>query len=111
IYNDIGNTGTDNIINIQNNTMNAMRFSGAGTFYGIYSIGTPKTLLIAGNTIRDVISPSTNAVGFYGIWLGPVNSTAGSTVNVTGNNVSKLNGANTILTGIFASPFASTNIY
>ena len=90
----MGGTGTNNVVNINNNIVQYSSYFNATTAanYYIYNSTNPFTLNITGNTIRDnVIGGGATATGIqYPIWSSLSNSTAGSTYNIASNTIKNL---------------------
>jgi trimeric autotransporter adhesin len=83
INNAMGGTGTTNVVNIYNNTVQNCTYatSTSGVFYGIYQSSSAFTVNIYGNTVTGNTLPGTSS--FYGI-----NGGSGTTMNIYNNTVS-----------------------
>ncbi|MCX7833058.1 MAG: dockerin type I domain-containing protein [Ignavibacteria bacterium] len=92
----MGATGTNNVVNIQNNQIRNCNYYNAtsGTSYYLYVTSNPFTLNVSNNIIRDNIvggGASATATGAqYGIWTSSTNSTTGSVYNISSNTVKRL---------------------
>ena len=95
IYAGIGGNGTNNTVNIANNTIHDCRYDGAsgGLNYYIYIGSNPYTVNVTGNTIRDnsVGNGSSSATGnMYGIYRSSTNTNFGSLFTVANNTIKNL---------------------
>ena len=95
IYAGIGENGTNNTVNITNNTIHDCRYDGAsgGVNYYIYIGTNPYTVNVTGNTIRDnyVGNGTSSATGdMYGIYRSSSNTNFGSSYTVSNNTIKNL---------------------
>lgn len=92
----MGGSGTNNIVNINDNKIMNCNYYNAttGTSYYLYVTSNPFTLNVNNNIIRDnIVGGSTTATATgaqYAIWTSSTNSTTGSTYNISGNIIKRL---------------------
>jgi hypothetical protein len=96
IYNSFGSSGTDNIVNINNNTVRWCRYFQASSpiIYYIANIGSAYTVNITGNTVDSNTiggqSFATATSSQYGIYNSATNLNVGAVTNISNNTVRNL---------------------
>ena len=104
IYNLMGSSGTDNLININDNIIENISSTSTGTWYILYNNGSAFTVNINDNTIRNVTRPGSGTTYL----LRQYNTATGGTENVYNNNIYNNTNGTSSLYCLYSYPTSTT---